>query len=157
MTEKANVPYSPLILGVEHEPEQVSNTLEIIEQFGLRGRNVMLEIPEYPMPDDLLKKDGYVYFNEVARQVVERGGAILAGDASYLMEHANQRLIILDEVDPSAARNSKTREEVLSLWRDPHFLKRAQEEQPDVIILHKSHAAYVAEYLGVECRGVERA
>lgn len=141
--------YRPMIVGVKHNPENIPEILNFLNEINLTGKKVMLEIASYPIPEKYVKSNkGFCeFFEAVAQRVMMGGGIILAGDSEELIDRAAVELNKLYLQSPSSYFCEYR--EIASRERGPYFLEFAKENRPDVIILDFGHADYVASKLGI--------
>jgi len=145
--------YSPIILGAHHRPGYIQRTIEVLGRLGLEGKKVMLEITDYPIPQKHRERNPgfYEYFDAIARFVLEQGGEILPGDSEELVEYAQSHLEFLWKARTGFMANNPEYEHwILSAMRDPHFLTKAKDLQPDIIVLDLRHASYIGQGIGIE-------
>ena len=140
--------YRPIIVGIKHKKETIPETLAFLAKYDFEGKRVMLEICDYPIPEKyhLTNLEFCEFFEAVAEKITAGGGIVLAGDSEELIDHAAGELERLwvegVSVYLCGYRETVTRE------RDPHFLRYAKDNKPDMIILDTVHAEYVARGLG---------
>jgi hypothetical protein len=141
--------YRPMIAGVKHNPENIPEILNFLDEINLTGKKVMLEIASYPIQEKYVKSNkGFCeFFEAVAQRVMMGGGIILAGDSEELIDRAAVELNKLYLHSPSSYFCEYR--EIASREREPYFLEFTKENKPDVIILDFGHADYVASELGI--------
>ncbi|KKS94290.1 MAG: hypothetical protein UW68_C0007G0016 [Candidatus Collierbacteria bacterium GW2011_GWB1_44_6] len=141
--------YFPTIAGVIHKGIKITETLELLDRIDLKNKRVMIELASYPIAEKYrgANEEFCEFFEAIAEKITAEGGTVLAGDSEQLIDLAAEELQQLWIESPSGYLCKYS--EIVSKDRDPHFLDFARVNKPDIIILDREHAKFVAEKLGV--------
>jgi hypothetical protein len=143
----------PLLIGVQHQARFLDRVICLLEQERISGRKVMLEIPDFPLPDIYWARNLEFcrYFDGLAKYVLDRDGVLICGDSEELLERAQEKMTVLFWESFSLGLLSSM--SISCEERDPHFLEVYNRESPDYCVLQKNHAEYLRDR--VECRYIE--
>lgn len=135
----------PLFIFAHHSRKYIDSTLELLEQYDLRNKKVMLELTEFPYTDDS-DPEFSAYYNCVGEFAQKKGAIILPGENPTLFESiANDRVRVAKLYNEGEHLSWEEREALyeqyitLPFLRDPHFINFCREEKPDVIVLGANH------------------
>jgi len=106
----------------------------------------MLELARKRVPSE---PKGFDFFRRIAKYIQKQGGVILYGEDEEILERTYAR-----DKELSERIEKSTLEEWIDLFhekryvnphteRDPHFIKVAIEQQPEIILLGRCHIPYL--------------
>lgn len=145
---------SKFMIGVHHRIGYIPQTIRLLQKLELDGKRVMLEIPEYPVKFPIKNKPWrrdasfYLYWKGVADFLVSEGATIIPGNDDEIEREYQKSFQPISHLYTENLRDYckeyyKIRKGIIDKYikdKDAHFLEVIADENPDGIILGKTHS-----------------
>lgn len=137
-----------LLVGVSHSMPYLEDVVRFLVLEGLKQKRVMVELAKNRVPSE---PEGPEFFRVLGEQITREGGILIYGDDEEILERTYAKNLELFQkmmapgisIMDWAELHSQNRYEVPHVERDPHFLKVAIEQNPDIIVLGRNHIPFL--------------
>ena len=139
-----------LLIGVSHSLPYLEDVVRFLDNKDLSQKRVMLELAKNRVPS---QPKGPEFFRKLGHYIQKKGGILIYGDDEEILERAYAKNLELYQkmrvpgilLMEWAELDCENRYTVPHVERDPHFLRVACEQNPDMIILGRRHIPFLVE------------
>ena len=139
-----------LLVGVSHSRLYLDDVIRFLDSEGINHKRVMLELAKNRVPSE---PNGLDFFRKIGNYVAENGGILIYGDDEEILERAYAKDLELFRkmsapkisIMKWAELDRESRYKIPHFERDPHFLKVASEQNPEIIVLGRRHILFLVE------------
>jgi len=137
-----------LLVGVSHSMPYLEEVVKFLVSERVRQKRVMVELSRTRVPSE---PDGPEFFRILGERITREGGILIYGDNEEILERTYAKNLELYQKMTAqgislmdwAELHSQNRYEVPHIERDPHFLKVAIEQNPNIIVLGRNHITFL--------------
>jgi hypothetical protein len=138
-----------LLVGILHDECYLDDIVRFLFSENMKQKRVMVELTKSPVSSKLRG----TFFKKIANHIVANGGILIYGDDEKILERTYAKYAELWQKATVPGISFMEYERLRSemdhviplIERDPHFLKVATEQNPDIIILGREHIPFLIE------------